>query len=236
MTGQSKVQVGGAGKAGIALGIAGAVALILGSVFDLEGGFVDHPNDPGGATNHGITEDVARQHGFEGDMRTLKRSCPDQLQIVIDCGAAGATGDVCADRILFEDYIAKPRFLDLIPIDLAVAQEVIDTGVNMGPARPSRFFQRAVNSVCGTKLAIDGKIGGTSVKAWADCRANLGPSSCVAMLDSLDQQQAAEYDRLVRNNPRLRVFRRGWQNHRIGNVKRSACFAGPQVKSAARVG
>lgn len=229
MNERQSVQISGKGKAGIALGVAGAVALILGSVFDLEGGFVDHPNDPGGATNHGITEAVARKHGFEGDMRTLKRSCPDQLQIVIDGGAAGSTGDVCADRILFEDYIAKPRFVDLIRIDLPVAQEVIDTGVNMGPARPSRFFQRAVNRVCNTTLEIDGKIGRQTVTAWADCRANLGPAACVAMLNSLDGQQSREYDRLVRNNPRLRVFRRGWQNHRIGNVKRSACFNGPQV-------
>lgn len=34
-----------------------------------EGGFVDHPNDPGGATNHGITQRVAREHGYTGDMR-----------------------------------------------------------------------------------------------------------------------------------------------------------------------
>jgi hypothetical protein len=45
------------------------------------------------------------------------------------------------------------------------------------------------------------------------------------MLDSLDRQQRAEYDRLVRVNGKLRVFYRGWINHRIGNVKRSECEA-----------
>lgn len=39
-----------------------------------EGGFVDHPSDPGGATNHGVTERVARQHGYTGDMRDLPLS------------------------------------------------------------------------------------------------------------------------------------------------------------------
>lgn len=31
----------------------GALAIIA-SVFAIEGGYVDHPSDPGGATNHGI--------------------------------------------------------------------------------------------------------------------------------------------------------------------------------------
>lgn len=34
-----------------------------------EGGYVDHPRDPGGATKYGITERVARQHDYHGDMR-----------------------------------------------------------------------------------------------------------------------------------------------------------------------
>jgi lysozyme family protein len=164
---------------------------------------VNHPNDPGGATNLGITERVARDNGFTGDMRNLSRSA--------------------AFDIYQRQYIEAPGFMPLVEIDAAVAEEVIDTGVNMGPARPSRYFQRAVNEVCNTTLAIDGAIGPVTVKAWADCRAHLGAKSCVAMLNSLDRQQEAEYDRLVQRNSRLRVFRRGWQNHRIGNVSRSRC-------------
>jgi lysozyme family protein len=36
-----------------------------------EGGFVDNPADPGGATMYGITESVARACGYQGDMRSL---------------------------------------------------------------------------------------------------------------------------------------------------------------------
>ena len=36
-----------------------------------EGGFVDHPSDPGGATRWGVTERVARQWGYAGSMREL---------------------------------------------------------------------------------------------------------------------------------------------------------------------
>lgn len=38
-----------------------------------EGSYVDHPADPGGRTMWGVTERVARSHGFTGDMRTLTR-------------------------------------------------------------------------------------------------------------------------------------------------------------------
>ena len=41
--------------------------------FDLlishEGGFSNHPDDPGGATMYGVTEAVARANGFTGHMR-----------------------------------------------------------------------------------------------------------------------------------------------------------------------
>ena len=128
-----------------------------------------------------------------------------------------------ASAIYERQYIRAPGFLPLVEIDPAVAQEVIDTGVNMGPARPTRFFRRAVNATCNTSLPITDSMDAVTVKAWADCRANLGPVACVRMLDSLDGQQRAEYDRLVRVNPKLKVFHRGWINHRIGNVKRGRC-------------
>ena len=109
-------------------GIATAVAVIIGAVFAVEGGFVDDPADPGGATNHGVTEAVARQHGFDGDMRDFPRECSIE-------------GQVCAESIYRRDYIERPGYLPLVEIDPVVAEEVIDTAVNMGPRRPSRSWQ-----------------------------------------------------------------------------------------------
>jgi lysozyme family protein len=35
----------------------------------VEGGYVNDPLDPGGATRYGVTQAVARAHGYTGDMR-----------------------------------------------------------------------------------------------------------------------------------------------------------------------
>lgn len=44
-----------------------------------EGGYSDHPADTGGRTMWGITESVARAHGYEGDMRDLPQSVAMQI-------------------------------------------------------------------------------------------------------------------------------------------------------------
>jgi lysozyme family protein len=195
------------------LATAGAVTLIIGAVFAHEGGFVDHPSDPGGATNHGVTQVVARKHGYTGNMRDFKRHCDE-------------VNAVCAELIYRKDYIEKPGFLPLVELDYNVAEEVIDTAVNMGPERPSRFFQQSLNELDGAGLKVDGRIGPKSVAAFARYQRRVGKRvACATMLAALDARQLAEYDRLVRVNPRLRVFYRGWVNHRIGNVNRRRCVS-----------
>jgi lysozyme family protein len=44
-----------------------AFAALMGN----EGKYVDNSNDPGGATMYGVTERVARKHGYTDDMRNL---------------------------------------------------------------------------------------------------------------------------------------------------------------------
>lgn len=200
---------------GTSAGIAAAVAVILGGIYKDEGGYVNHPNDPGGETNMGVTVQVAREAGWKGTMKAFPKQCdgPD---------------DVCADRIYYERYILQPGFVPVIQVDPAVAEELVNSAVNFGAARPSRWFQQSINELCNTKLTVDGKVGPQTVAAFATCRTNRGPERlCVAMLDRLDSKQRAEYDRLVKVNPRLKVFHKGWVAHRIGNVDRAKCKVAP---------
>jgi len=183
-----------------------ALALIAG-VIAVEGGHVHHKDDPGGETNMGVTKVVAVRNGYTGPMRTIPREV--------------------VEGIYYRQYLVGPGYEPLIALDAAVTEELFDTTVNMGPGRPSRWFQRGINKLCNADLVPDGRVGPGTVRTFASCQARLGPAKlCVSMLDSLDAQQLAEYYRLARVNSKLRVFLKGWTAHRIGNVDRRKCRGG----------
>ena len=89
-----------------------------------EGGYSDHKADPGGKTQYGITEAVARAHGFTGDMRTLTR---DE-----------------AKRIYRADYWEPVRADELPP---QVRYDVFDGAVNSGVKQSVKWLQRAVGVI-----------------------------------------------------------------------------------------
>ena len=201
-----------ASKKGPAIGA--AIALILGSVYAVEGGYVNDPKDPGGATNYGITEQVARRAGFRGDMRQFPKHCD---------GPAAA----CADAIYVRDYIQKPGFMPVIEADPAVGGELVDTGVNMGPRRPSIWFEQSLNELGAGPVPVTGAVDAGDVAAYRRLQDSRGAvQACVLMLSALDGKQLAEYRRLVQRNPALGKFLRGWQRARIGNVDRKTCGRG----------
>ena len=101
-----------------------------------EGGFSDHPSDPGGKTRFGITEAVAREVGYRGDMRDL----PVGL----------------AKRIYKERYWDAVR-ADALPE--AVRYAVFDAAVNSGPRQAILWLQRAVG------VKADGIIGPKTLAA-----------------------------------------------------------------------
>lgn len=183
----------------------GVVALILASVFAAEGGYVDNPKDPGGKTNMGITENVARANGYEGNMRAL----PKEL----------------ASSIYFKDYIQKPGYEPFLEIQPAIAEELVDTGVNTGPARPSRWLQISLNSLNRDgkdypSLTVDGKVGTGTINAYKSLERVRGKiKACEMTLKLLDAHQAVYYVSLTN----LKTFTPGWVDNRVGNVPLSHC-------------
>ncbi|HWU72926.1 MAG TPA: glycosyl hydrolase 108 family protein [Sphingomonas sp.] len=209
--GDAATRAGWTGKGALAA----AVAIILAGVYALEGGYVNDARDPGGATRYGVTEQVARDYGYRGDMRRFPRHC--------DGPAA-----VCADAVYVRSYIAAPGYMPLVEIEPAVASELIDTAVNMGPRRPNRWYRQTMNVLGGARLPDStGSLGPADVAAYRMLQAKLGVvPACMATLDALDGRQAAEYRRLAIANPRLRAFLRGWLRNRIRNVARQSCGKG----------
>jgi lysozyme family protein len=95
-----------------------------------EGGYSNHADDKGGATMWGITEAVARAHGYTGEMRSLPVDFAKKLY------RSGYWDAVRADEL--------PE---------SVRFSIFDAAVNSGVSRSIRWLQEAV----GTKA--DGVIG-----------------------------------------------------------------------------
>lgn len=193
-------------------GAAAAVLAILAGIYAVEGGYVNDPADRGGATNYGITQAVARQAGYTGDMRRFPKHCD---------GPAAA----CADAIYLRDYV-RP-FMPVIEAEPAVGAELVDTGVNMGTGTAALFFKLSLNELGGYGLPIKGGVTGRDVAAYAALQRSAGPvAACKAMLDRLDARQEARYRAIVKRRPANAKFLKGWLRWRIGNVRRAACETG----------
>ncbi len=93
-------------------------------IVGLEGGYSDDPRDPGGKTKFGITEAVARQHGYIGAMQALPL-------------------DV-AGEIYRADYWDACR-CDQLPWPLSLY--VFDAAVNQGAQTAVKMLQRALDTV-----------------------------------------------------------------------------------------
>lgn len=112
----------------------------LDAVLDYEGGFVDHPKDPGGPTNLGVTlVNFRRFVKPDGTVDDLKKLTREQAGVVY--------------RRNYWDEVMASSLPD--GVDFAV----FDFAVNSGPSRAAKFLQRLV----GAKM--DGKIGPETLAA-----------------------------------------------------------------------
>lgn len=101
-----------------------------------EGGYSNHPSDPGGETMWGVTARVARAHGYMGPMKDM----PVEV----------------AKNIYYKLYWT-PVKADELPSVLRYA--VFDAAVNSGPLQAAKWLQRAV------AVDDDGKIGPATLAA-----------------------------------------------------------------------
>jgi lysozyme family protein len=117
----------------------------LAHVLKYEGGYSDHPEDPGGATNFGITIGVLSEY----------RGTPVTKQDVRSLTLAEAA------RIYRARYW-NAASCDQLPAGIDVA--VFDCAVNQGVGRAARFLQTAV------RVGTDGVIGPLTLKAVNNAR------------------------------------------------------------------
>lgn len=177
-----------------------SVDQLVDSLIAREGGFVDHPADRGGATNWGITEAVARAHGYTGPMALLPR------------GEAAA--------IYRRLYWLRPRFDAVARRAPRIAAELFDTGANMGPGVAATFLQRALTALNRNgsdypDLTPDGRIGEVTLAAL-DAFLRLRADGETVLLRALEALQGERYLRLAEKRPANEAFLYGWLANRIG--------------------
>ena len=129
---------------------------IIPFIIQHEGGYVNHPNDPGGETKYGISA----------------RAYP-RLNIK-DITLQDAV------RIYYEDYWED----SWNKLGFPLAACMLDTAVNMGKKRAKEFFDRSDGSYI-----------------------------------TYIQVRIAKYKEIIDNNPKMKVFEKGWMN-RVTDLRR----------------
>lgn len=170
----------------------------IGTILKHEGGYVDHPNDPGGATNYGIS------------LRFLHQTKE------YDLGDMDNDGDLDVDdikkmtvdracQIYKKHWWDKYHYSELFA-DQKLATKVFDLAVNMGGRQAHKLLQRAMRA-SGLPLEDDGIIGPKTKHALVEAELKGLESQIVSALRS---EAAGFYKLLICQNPKFKSFERGW--------------------------
>src|SRR5262245_11339992 len=175
---------------------------LIDELIEREGGYANHPADKGGPTKFGITEAVARAHGYGGAMAELPR----------DEAAA----------IYRRLYWLRPRFDEVAERSPRLAAELFDTGANMGPAVAATFLQRALTALNrGGKdypdLTPDGRVGPATLAALdAFLAARSKDSGETVLLRARVALPGGRYTAVAEKRPANEAFLYGGLTDRIG--------------------
>lgn len=155
-----------------------------------EGGFSDHPSDPGGATNQGITQRV--YDSYRMSIGKKKKSVKDMT-------------------VPERDIIYKTRYWDQIKGDYlpsGIDYCLYDSAVHSGPTQAVKWLQRAMGGEY--KGKVDGLIGGETIRA-AQALADINE-----VIDSICSQRL----KFMKALKTWAVFGRGWEKrvHNVRDV------------------
>ncbi len=169
-----------------------------------EGGYVNDPDDPGGATNHGVTVHTMRRLGLDlnGDGQ-------------IDAGDVRRLTRAEAERIFIQHYYKRPG-IERLPAVLRAS--VFDMYVNAG-ANAVKILQRLLRQM-GQDVAVDGVIGPQTADA-ADAAARAAPGH---LADAYAIARRNYYLRLADRRPASRKFARTRAGGKGGWVRRAESF------------
>ncbi len=174
---------------------------LIDDVIDREDGYTNHPADRGGATRWGISEAVARAHGYRGEMRAFPREEAVAMYRRI--------------------YWVRPGFDRIGDLAPNIAVELFDTGVNMGPGVAVSFLHRALNAL--NRGASDYadiipgvRVDDATVAALTIFLVKRVPHGERILMKALEALQGERYLDLAERRPANEAFLYGWLANRLG--------------------
>lgn len=173
-----------------------------------EGGYVNDPDDPGGATNHGVTIHTMRGLGLDLDGNGMVNRA-DVRQLT----------EAQAVDIFIRHYFQDPQ-IGQLPADLQPS--VFDMYVNAG-GNAVKILQRLLRQM-GQQLAVDGVIGPQTIAA-AEV-ASRGASA--HLVDAYGIARRNFYFRLADRRPASRKYARSRAGGKGGWIKRAETFISPR--------
>ncbi|MDO5646384.1 holin-associated N-acetylmuramidase [Paracoccus sp. (in: a-proteobacteria)] len=173
-----------------------------------EGGYVNDPDDPGGATKYGVTIGTMRSLGMD-----LNRDGR------IDAADVRALTRAQAEQIFVEHYFRRPRLAEL---PVAVQASVFDMYVNAG-ANAVKILQRLVTRM-GFPARDDGVIGPLTIAA-AQAAAKAAPDH---LADAYGIARRNYYYALADQRVASRKYARTRQGGKGGWITRAEEFISPR--------
>lgn len=179
-----------------------------------EGGYSNDPVDSGGETFKGISR---KNHPSWSGWVLL-----DGMKKQINFPKSALLDNVLCGKVK-EFY--KKMFWDVYALDSfssqSIANEMFDTGVNMGTVKAAKFLQTAINklnkggSVC-KNLVVDGKVGPGTIEAMNACIKAKGDTYLYKVMNIL---QGSFYIDIMDNNESQEKYAYGWLD-RVEFIKR----------------
>ena len=187
-----------------------SVTEIAESIVAREGGFVDDPDDPGGATKYGVT------------IHTMQR-------LGIDLTGDGKVGEADVRRltreqavgIYVEHYFRRPK---IAALPESVQASVFDMCVNAG-ANAVKVLQRLLIEM-GFDLGVDGAIGPETIRAAHDAEA-AAPGH---FADAYGIARRNYYYALADARPASRKYARRKDGGKGGWITRAEEFISPRFR------
>lgn len=173
---------------------------IIDGILVMEGNYSNNGKDKGGLTHWGITEAVARAHGYSGSMQDLSR--------------------IEAYAILESDYWIKPGFEHIAQISYSISFELCDAAVNIGTHYPCTWLQRWLNVFNREEkkynnIKVDGRIGPQTLAALEHFLSWRGKEGESTLVKALNCSQGAWYLDITEKRKENEEFIYGWIKNRI---------------------